>query len=243
MTSFLKFETWNRYLNKNLVVFFIYAVLVAITFHELLLAQQTLKWDVIDGYLPFRYFLGYSLQHGELPLWNTFSGLGSPILADPQSASWYLPSWIIGYFRGYDFTSISVEYMTMLVVAGLGFYNLLKYLKISPFISCAGGAAFLFSGMFIGNAQHFTWAISGAYFPWIIYYFLKAGNEPSVKSSIKGGIFLSLLLTGGYPAFIIILFYFCLLNGLILLTKNILRKDWLIFKTRIRNYSILVISA
>jgi hypothetical protein len=241
--NFFEFETWNRFLNKNLVVFFIYAVLVSITFYELLLSRQTLKWDAIDSYLPFRYFLGYCLQHGELPLWDPFPGLGSPILADPQSSSWYLPAWVMGYFWGYNFTTISIEYLIMLVIAGLGFYNLLKYLKISSFISCTGGIAFLFSGMFIGNAQHITWSISGAFLPWIIYYFLKAGNEHSIKSSIKGGVFLSLLLTGGYPAFVIILFYFCLLNGIILLTKNILNKDWLIFKTRIRNYLIFVGSA
>jgi hypothetical protein len=236
-------EKWNKFLNKNSVVFFIYAVLVSFTFHELLLGRQTLKWDAIDSYLPFRYYLGYSLQHGELPLWDPFAGLGSPILADPQSASWYFPSWLIGYFWGYDFTSVSIEYMFMLVLASLGFYNLLKYLKVSPVISCAGGVAFLFSGMFIGNSQHLTWIVSGAYFPWIIYYFLKAGNEGSVKSSIKGGFFLSLLLTGGYPAFIIILFYFCLISGLILLTKSMMNKDWIIFKTRIRNYSMIVMSA
>jgi hypothetical protein len=243
MKDYFKFEISLRLLNRNAVIFFLYFLLVYIAFFLLFTAKATLKWDAIDGYLPFRYYLGYSLQHGELPLWDPFSGLGSPILADPQSASWYPPSWIIGYFFGYDFTIISIEYMFMLVVGGLGFYNLLKYIKISPATALMGGVAFLFSGIFISNAQHLTWIISGAYTPWIIYYFLKAGNETSIKSAIKGGIFLFLILTGGYPAFVITLFYLCLIYGTSILIKNFKMKDWKLVRISLRNYSVFAASA
>jgi hypothetical protein len=243
MKDYSKFETWIRLLNRNTIVFLLYFLLIYICFFHLFTAKVTLKWDAIDGYLPFRYYLGYSLQHGELPLWNPFSGLGSPILADPQSASWYPPSWIIGYFFGYDFTMISVEYMLMLAIGGLGFYSLLKYIKISPPVAFMGGIAFLFSGLFISNAQHFTWITSGAYTPWIIYYFLKAGNEASLKSPVKGGIFLFLILTGGYPAFVIILFYFCLIYGTAILIKHFNMKDWKSMKICFRNYTVFAVSA
>jgi hypothetical protein len=243
MKDYLKFETSARLLNRNTVIFFLYFLLVYIAFFLLFTAKVTLKWDAIDGYLPFRYYLGYSLQHGELPLWNPFSGLGSPILADPQSASWYPPSWIIGYLFGYDFTVISIEYMFMIVLGGLGFYNLLKYLKISPPTALMGGVAFLFSGIFISNAQHLTWIISGAYTPWVIYYFWKAGNEVSLKSAVKGGIFLFLMLTGGYPAFVIILFYLCLIYGTSILIRRFKMKDWKFIRISLRNYAVFAASA
>ncbi|MFL5729159.1 MAG: YfhO family protein, partial [Cytophagaceae bacterium] len=236
-------QSVHKYLNKNIFAGLLYSCMISLVFLPLLTQKTTLKWDAIDGALPLRNYLAYSLHQAELPLWDPYPGLGSPILADVQAGSWYYPAWIIGYFAGYDFTTIGLEMLLSLLIAGLGFYNLLKYLGISPMLSFTGGTAYLFSGMFIGNAQHLTWIIAGAFIPWVIYYFLKAGNETSLRSSIKGGLFLSFMLTGAYPAYLIVLFYFCLIYGIIFLGRKIRMNGWGSTLAIIRNYSIFVCTA
>ena len=70
----------------------------------LLLAWAT--WPVVAGRLPENLdlllqfapnatFLQRELTAGRLPLWNPYVGAGVPFLADPGTAGWYLPSWLV----------------------------------------------------------------------------------------------------------------------------------------------------
>ena len=70
----------------------------------LLLAWAT--WPVVVGRLPENLdlllqfapnatFLQRELTAGRLPLWNPYVGAGVPFLADPGTAGWYLPSWLV----------------------------------------------------------------------------------------------------------------------------------------------------
>ena len=65
----------------------------------------------------------------------------------------------------------------------------------------------MFSGLFISNAQHFGWVVSGAWFPYTIYFYVKFCKKYDPLSGLLFVLCLYCLLSGGYPAFFIITAY------------------------------------
>ncbi len=204
-TSSLKFckISWNWH-------YLLLLVITLIGYWQVSLFQNPLKWDMIDQYYPWRYFVGDCLRHHSLPYWNPYQFLGYPINADPQSGAWYPVVWFIGYFYGYDIYSISFEFILHIFLAGVGMYRLANYFSFGKKIALFIGISYLFSGFFIGNSQHMTYIVSGTWIPYVLLFYLKTRQTRSWLDALKTGFFLSLLLTGGYPAFAFILGYFML---------------------------------
>ena len=85
------------------------------------------KWDNINGYLPYRYFISDYLWNGHLPLWNPFQRLGFPGYSDLQSGVWNPIVWVIMLFGKYTTNSLIAELLSCYVFAGLGMFKLSNY--------------------------------------------------------------------------------------------------------------------
>lgn len=187
-----------------------YAILFFVTiagYWQVAFGHYCLKCDMIDCYYPWRYFVGEILQQHLFPLWNPYAAFGQPICADPQSGAWYPFAWIIGYFHGYDIYFIAVEFILHIYLAGVGMFWLLKKLRMNKNIALIAAVSYLLSGFFIGNAQHLTYIISGAWLPFIIGSFFELHRRKDLYSSLRLALFAWLQVAGGYPAFTFILLY------------------------------------
>ncbi len=172
------------------------------------------KYDMPDCYYPWRSFISDALQNGHAPVWNPYQLFGSPIHADPSSGAWYPPVWVIGLLFGYSLKILGWELLLHVWLAGVGFLKLGKRLGFSAQTSFLLSVGYMLSGIFTGNAQHITYVISACWIPFILYYFLNAAQRFCTAESLKGGIALFFLITGGYPAFSVILFYLLIILGL-----------------------------
>lgn len=191
-------------------------VLLSLTFSSMLMGNVVMKWDAMDLYLPWKFFITDSLSNGELPLWNPFINSGFSQMGDP--GTWYPVSWGFGFLTGgYSFWSLHLEYLFHLLVAGTGFYSLSQNYKHSRMSSLILGAAYMFSGLMIGNAQHIGWVVGAAWFPWVFLFFRKSFDAPDLRTSLKLALVLFLMLSGSYPAMFIItayiLFVFAVIKG------------------------------
>lgn len=186
----------------------------------------SMKYDMIDCYYPWRYMVGESLQNGMLPLWNPYQTLGYPLHADPQSGAWYPFAWIIGGLWGYDIFSLEFEFLLHVYFAGTGMYFLGRILKLSRSSAFMIATAYMFSGFMIGNAQHFTWIISAAWIPYILGYFIKFTESGKYMHAMTAGFFMYLLVSGGYPAFTVILCYLLLMILIFYMVPMIKKKEW-----------------
>ncbi|HQH19613.1 MAG TPA: YfhO family protein [Bacteroidales bacterium] len=186
-------------------------LLLIIGYWPLSTFHYSMKYDMIDCYYPWRYMVSECLQNGLLPWWNPYQTLGYPIHADPQSGAWYPFVWIIGSIWGYDIYSLEFEFLLHVFMAGTGMFMLGRTLLLTKGTSLWIAASYMFSGFIIGNAQHFTWIISAAWVPYIISYFLKYTYSQKYIHALIAGFFMFLLISGGYPAFTVILSYFLLL--------------------------------
>jgi hypothetical protein len=172
----------------------------------LFFGQAVMKWDAMDLYLPWKYFITDTLSHNQLPLWNPFINGGFSQMGDP--GTWYPISWGVGaLFGGYSIGALHFEYLLHVYLGGLGFYFLLKQFGFSRtvIVSCAIG--YMLSGLMIGNAQHVGWVVSAAWLPWVLRYYLKLQGSPNFRTAIQLALVLFFLLSGGYPGMFIVTIY------------------------------------
>ncbi len=210
------------------------AVLV-VALWPLVFGLAVMKWDAMDLYLPWKYFVTDTLSNNQLPLWNPFINGGFSQMGDP--GTWYPVSWgIAALFGGYSMGSLHFEYLLHLYVGGLGFYFLLKQFGLVrvALLTCAAG--YMLSGVMIGNAQHIGWVVSAAWLPWILLYFLRVRQSPNFRSGLQLALVLFLQLSGGYPGMFIVTIYILLAFFIVESVQQIraknyafYRKQWLFF--------------
>ncbi len=177
--------------------------------------------------------LNYSITHtkniffefvkiGELPLWSPSEALGYTLIFNPFAQYFYLPSWLL-YLLGLLIGDLSKHTYFLYTIFGLSIYNVgqyfwlrklnidKKYCLLATIITCFGLK--LTEILRFPNAVHtFAW------FPWILYSItLSLQNSKTIKSSIIIFISTLMVLTAGYPYYILygfILFssYFLFIN-------------------------------
>jgi hypothetical protein len=185
----------------------------------------SLKFDNLDQYLPWRFLVSESLRGGMLPLWNPYTHLGYPLYADPQSGSWYPFVWIASIFSDYNMFWLHFEYIFHVWLAGFGMYLLCNELIKHRNVALLAGSSYMLSGFFTGNTQHLTWIISGCWCVFILYFFLKSLRTRSYNDAVCCALSFFMLLTGGYPAFSIIIAYALALFSFVYIIRKYSRND------------------
>lgn len=189
---------------KDLTVLFL---LCAAGYFQIVLMQYSLKYDIIDQYFPWRRFAAECYHNGIIPFWNPYQHLGYAFAADPQSGAWYPFVWLSSLLGGYNVYANQFEFYIHVFWAGAGMYVLVRYFTQCRKASLAAGAVYMLSGFFIGNAQHLTYIISGAWLPWVLCFFLKMSARMRWSDGLFFSFSLFMMTAGGYPAFTIITAY------------------------------------
>ena len=186
-------------------------LMAIVAFFPVVMNSHPVKWDMIDCFYPWRFHIGECLQNGQLPWWNPYQDLGYPIHADPSSGAWYPMVWLLGSTVGYSIWTIGFELWIHVFFAGVGMYFLAKTMKFESRFALIAGIAYMLSGFFIGNAQHLPYIISACWLPYVLAFYLKMRERKGWQDAVKAGLFLFLMITGGYPAITMILFYLLLI--------------------------------
>ena len=207
---------------------FVLLLLIALVgYYQVAFFQNTLKWDVTDQYYPWRMFVVQCLRNGILPFWNPYEQFGYPMHADPQSGVWYPVVWLMSLFGPYTLYSVQIEFMLHIIGGGIGMLFLLQRFHINPFIAFINSIAYMFCGLFVGNAQHLTFTIAACWLPFVILAFKNMAEHNHWRFALHFALFGYLLVSGGYPAFAIILFYILLTVSVFLFIRNRQSKHWM----------------
>ena len=192
----------NKVDYKNFLILFI---ICCLGFWQITFFVNIMKWDIVDINLPWRYFTSECIRNGILPLWNPYINCGFSQSADMMT--WYPISWLIGLLFGNSLITLQYEYILHILIGSIGVYKLGKLLNLNREVKLVISVSFMFSGLFISNAQHFGWIVSAAWFPYVLYYYILFSKNLSLKEGIIFVLFLFLQLTGGYIGFFIITAY------------------------------------
>lgn len=157
--------------------------------------------DFFNEFFPQRYFHIDCLRNHLSPLWNPYQMMGTPAHADPQTGVFYIPARIFAIFGPYHSIWCAIEFMMHVFVGAWGLYSLCRYFNVSRPAAFVAAIGYLMSGFFVGNAQHLSWVVAGAWLPWLMYSTLRLLRTPSWRPAALVAIFASLMFTGGYPGF------------------------------------------
>jgi len=204
---------------RSVLVFLALIAVCVFAYWEVATFQNSLKWDALDCYFPWRFIVGESIQHRVFPFWNPYQHLGYPIHADMRSA--YSPEAVlVGLLGGYDLLVLHFLFMFYIVAGGFGMFRLATVFVRSHLAAFTAAMAYVLSGFFVGHGQELFGIVAGCWIPWVLFYFLRFEDSLRWADLWKLAFFLFLLLTGGYQALSLILFYLMLLLGLFAFGKR-----------------------
>ena len=215
-------------------------ILFIISLYPILSLNYTMKWDNVDQFYPYRDFISTQLHEFKFPLWNPYINYGYPFYTDPQSAVFYPITLFFCALLSYSVGTLNIEWLFHIIIAFIGLYLFLISRKVKVDVSVFTAILFCCCGVFVSNAQHLTWIISISWLPWIFYFYYKCWNCKNIWSPIGMAIVCFFALTGGYPVFLIIIFYLLFIHFIITNFVFIIKGN---FKTCARVFIYFILSS
>ena len=161
--------------------------------------------DVFSQLFPWRSHAIDLIRSGQLPLWNSLSFSGYPLLANWQSAPFYPLNLLMLFFGNHLGFGLMVFLQPFLSMVFM--YVYLRQIAQPKLSSMVGGVTFAFSGFMM---TYLEYATTGQIFLWLplALFFLEKYHESNQKQYL---VYFSLVffpvLTGGFfqPAFYVLL--------------------------------------
>ncbi len=163
--------------------------------------QQT--GDLIRLFIPWSALAWTQVHHGQLPLWDPYSGLGMPLAFNWESAPFSLPA-LLGYLVPLRL-AYTVGVLATLVIAGTGVYVLARLLRIGVLGSVLAATVYELSGQFMANLG---WPLSSV-MSWAGWLFVAAilvvRGRRRPRDVALFAVVLAFAVYAGYPEAVIIL--------------------------------------
>jgi hypothetical protein len=160
--------------------------------------------DQIDQMIPWATLSWTQVHAGHLPLWNSYSVLGTPLAFNWQSAAFSVPA-LVSYLVPLRFV-YTCQVIVTLIVAGTGSYLFCRVLRLGVVASAFGGVAFELAGplfFWVGwpIASVFSWT------GWILagFVLIQRGNH-RVRYVVLTGSALACAVYAGQPDALAVLF-------------------------------------
>lgn len=154
--------------------------LVLLAFAPLLSPNWSLKFDNTMAFMPYRHFFSVAWRDGLWPAWNPYINLGYAFPSDPQSGAWYPVFWLIALLQPYDLTSLKLEWLFHVWLAGAGmFFYVHKGLQARVLPAMTAAAGYMLSGFFVGTAQLLVFIIPAAWLPWLFWRWRALSDAPT----------------------------------------------------------------
>jgi hypothetical protein len=214
----------NKKRNTRIDIF-ILIIAAIITYVPVSAFLFSLKNDSLVQYLPFRYHLSESIQHGYFPFWSPYLYTGFPIHADMQGMTWNPIVLVISLFTRYNMSILQFEVMIYLVLAAIGMYKLLKSFSVDRYICIVAGISYMSCGFINGSASVIPWISSAAFIPFVFNYLYRFFRQPSLRHSLFFSAALCMLFLCGYPTFFIYTCYIILAFLVYIFITNYNRRE------------------
>lgn len=227
---------------RQIGVLAILILICVVAYWEIATFQNSLKWDMLDCYFPWRFLVGESIQHRVFPFWNPYQHLGYPIHADMRSV-FYPEAMLVGLLGGYNLKVMHFLFMFYISMAGLGMYRLIGQFSKRESAKVLGAISYVLCGFFVGHGQEMFGIIAATWIPWVLHYFIRFQKHGAWADLWKLLFFLFLQLTGGYQALSLILFYLLVALGMAEFIPQVRTGQWknLLFKN-VALASVLLVS-
>jgi len=170
--------------------------------------------DDVIYYYPLRKMVGQALRESRLPLQNPLEATGSPLLADPQSAVMYPPTWLFALIGPKPAYSLSI--FMAFWIAGGGMYLYLRRLGLVGSAATFGAVAFMFCGFMVAHRVHLAMIHTAAFLPWGLWCIERLRSRPARAFAWMVPVAVLAITSGHWPTLIhigLLWFVYLLVRG------------------------------
>jgi hypothetical protein len=202
------FAPWVTLAARRLQDPFILFLIVIGMYWRLVLTNQ-FQWidspDMLNQVLPWFQMQAQAWHSGQFPLWDPFHWLGQSLVGQVQPGVLYPLNWILFLLPFRDdhinLTFLAWYFLAIHYLAALFSYLLCRDLRCGRLPSIFGGAAFAFSGYFVGIA--WPQMLNGATWAPLVFLFLFRvirGERPLRNAAFLGTAYGFSFLSGHHQA-------------------------------------------
>ncbi|MCX7765254.1 MAG: YfhO family protein [Candidatus Sumerlaeia bacterium] len=202
--------------------FFLLMIILFVFFVPLISGLKLLDGgDLVNNYIPYKYFWRYWLKQGVFPLWNPLIFCGRPFVADIQLGCFYPPNLLHLIIPPEQaFTILTILHLLMALWGAFLFFY--RALKVAPASATLSAIIFVFNGFFLTRlySGNVLFIFTSAWTPWIFWGFIHWLTTQNLRYAVLTAILMAFQLLAGAPqlalisnsALICLLVIFILLN-------------------------------
>lgn len=183
--------------------------------------------DVVSVFHYSRIVIADAFRSGRLPVWDPHVMAGFPMLAEPQNAVFYPPTWLCIALPAGLFWTLSAG-MHLSMAGAFAQRWLERGLGLGPWAAMTGGFVWMLSGFSVGHlyAGHVNYVWGWPWIPALLWRLERQLAAPTLKRGVLLATVLAMLFLAGVPQFV---FFAGLLTiarlGLFVLSSREGRKD------------------
>src|SRR5262245_47886240 len=172
------------------------AALHLVLFQGILFGDETLYYDDVSRYqLPLRSLVAEALRNGELPLWNPYLWLGTPLAANPASGVFYPLNWALLPLS--DVAALNLQVVLHLYLGGLFTYLLARERAGSGVAAFAAAVAFSLGGIALSSTASPIYLCSLAWLPAALFAFRRALAGRTLLYGVLAALAVALMALAG----------------------------------------------
>ncbi len=189
--------------HPDLPAYLLFVAAFVVFFFDILTSRHFLWEDILYQYYPFHYHLFKSLRQFSLPLWNPYMFAGMPFLADIQTQVFYPLNWLLAFIstpsQSSTFYLVQLKCILHLLLGAIGFYLLMREMKLSRWSGVIAGLSFGLSGFMVSHIIHLTIISTFAWFPLLLFFFYRTVFHHRLRDAVLGALTLGLANLAGHP--------------------------------------------
>lgn len=155
--------------------------------------------DADQEFVPYYTLIADHIRSGMFLTWNLWTNGGEPTGFDPQSGAFSILHNLIGLIFGGRELGFRIIWLLIWGLGGTGVILFARHMSVPPWGALACSIAFLFSGLFVCQAQHTPLIFSISFLPWIVWRYDVAIKKRSWLATFQCGALLGASGLGGYP--------------------------------------------
>jgi len=159
--------------------------------------HNSVQSDQIRQFVPWTGLAWQQVHSGQLPLWNPYNVLGTPLAFNWQSSVFSVPT-LLSYLFPLRY-AYTVVVLARLVLAGTGVYTLCRVLGLGPLGAAFGGTVFELSGPMVDHAGWPHTAVT-CWSGWILAaVVLLVRGRHRLRDTALLSLFVAMAVYGGHP--------------------------------------------
>lgn len=181
-------------------IFFIttfYSILTAFFYNKVLFTPDFGSSDAYHVNYAAKYFLAQNYHHFHIPFWTNLLQGGFPFIAESQTGAFNLLNLFLLSFLPFSL-AYPLLYTSSLFLLTLGFYLILTEIKLNKWYSLLLALNFTFNGAIIFRLPHLNLIQTIAYFPLLVWCFMKYVKNIKIRYLFLIPLFTSQMLIAGH---------------------------------------------